>query len=67
MSSRATKKRIWRLKNMTNGEWLNMIREMGMLEKMAFDKWCWKYGLGSKLMRLTMTSSRRWRRTSNGW
>ena len=62
MSSRATRKRIYRLKNMTNGEWLNMVSKMDMLEKMAFDKWCWKYGLGGKLSSLTMTSTRVWSR-----
>lgn len=57
MSSRATKKKIWRLKNLTNGEWLNMMRKMGYVEHYLFSKFCWKYGLSDKLMINTMTSS----------
>ena len=48
MSSRATKKKIWRLKNMTNGEWLNMLKKMSTLENMEFGKWCYTHGLAGE-------------------
>ena len=46
MSSRSIKKRVWKLKNMTNGEWLNMLRKMSPLEKIEFKDWCYIHGLG---------------------
>jgi len=51
MSSRATKKRVYKLQNMSDLDWTIMCNNLDWFENFEFSKWCYKYGLINKYRR----------------